>query len=147
MPNKALFAAAALLALVAGAMPACGRSLHAEAPTPAPAPAPDGGSEVYELEWGFPSALGLTAYPTITLKVGDAVTFTWNGMHDVWRVPEAACPSAFDAGAGSEEIAPPSSGGTTTVLFDTPGAYHFACSIGNGGHCSNGMLVSFEVEA
>lgn len=27
-----------------------------------------------------------------SVQVGDAVTFVWSGNHDVWRVPEAACP-------------------------------------------------------
>lgn len=38
-------------------------------------------------------------------------------------VPAPPFRQAFDAGTGLEEIAPPSAGGETTVLFDTPGTY------------------------
>lgn len=34
-----------------------------------------------------------------------------------------AAHQAFEAGAGLEEVAPPSVGGSTTVMFDTPGTY------------------------
>ncbi|KAI7835497.1 hypothetical protein COHA_010603 [Chlorella ohadii] len=96
---------------------------------------------------GWLASTLLSNLPCLQLiQVGDAVEFTWSGNHDVWRVPEAACPSAFEAGAGLEEVAPPSVGGSTTVMFDTPGTYHFACSVGGGGHCNNGMLITFEVE-
>lgn len=39
------------------------------------------------------------------MQVGDTVQFDWGGaVHDVWEVPSDACPDAFVAGPGMEQV-------------------------------------------
>ena len=96
----------------------------------APAPSPSGGPTDIPVEWNFPSALGLNAYPPMMAKVGDTATFTWQGTHGVWRTPDAACPAEFvSSPPNSQEIAPVAGGGTVTVTFDEPGTYTYVCQV------------------
>lgn len=77
--------------------------------------------------------------------MGDTAVFSWTGFHGVWALPDAACPSEWVAGPGSEEVAPAADGGSWSVTFDSPGAYTYACQV--DGHCAAGMIISFNVEA
>lgn len=122
----------------------------AEMPMVAPEPAPEepawaGGGTTWVVTWTFASVLGRAQLQGVDIFVGDTVQFDWGGaVHDVWEVPSDACPDAFVAGPGMEQIAPPAPEGSARKTFTEAGTYWFACSIGS--HCkSDGMLIQVTV--
>ena len=80
----------------------------------------------------------ITTYSDETASIGDAVTFTWTGNHDVYLHSSGGCTeSDDDTLVGSSSPA--------TYTFDAAGDYTFACEVGS--HCENGQMILFTVSA
>jgi plastocyanin len=73
---------------------------------------------------------------TITVKVGDTVTWKWtSGTHDVKSGTACTPDGKFASGD-------PVAGGTFEQKFDTAGTFDYFCSV----HCSNGMVGKVIVQ-
>lgn len=77
--------------------------------------------------------------PSVTIKVGQTVRWTWSGgVHNV--VSGAACPP--EPGDGKFKSGAPMAGGTFDKKFETAGTYPYYCEP----HCSTGMKGEIVVE-
>merc|ERR1711865_1136907 len=70
-----------------------------------------------------------------TASVGDTVTFSWSGGHNVFLHPTNACDDA-----GATEV---SSSSPAIYTFTEAGSFTFACQVGQ--HCGNGQILTFTV--
>jgi len=99
-------------------------------------------SKDISVDWIIPSGDSL---PGLSAVVGDTVTFTWQGMHNVLIHPSGTCDemnavpvgSVYDGEAGSQY---------TFVEEDANiGKVTFACDVGD--HCESGQIITFIVAA
>ena len=74
--------------------------------------------------------------------MGDTVTFTWQGGHNVAIIPTTTCP-VMGIGSGIKMLAPTSYGGVYTWTATAPGKYVFACTVGD--HCLAGQKIEVTV--
>jgi plastocyanin len=73
---------------------------------------------------------------TITVKIGDTVTWKWaSGTHDVNSGAACTPDGKFASGA-------PVAGGTFEQKFDTAGTFDYFCSV----HCASGMVGKVIVQ-
>jgi plastocyanin len=79
----------------------------------------------------------ITDYTTTsyTATVGDTVTFSWSGGHNVFLHPTGTCDDA-----GATEV---SSSSPVIYTFTEAGSFTFACDVGS--HCENGQILTFTV--
>jgi len=77
----------------------------------------------------------------ITAHVGDTLQFTWSGNHNVMRMASREAYDNCDFNAGATNLG--SSSPVSVTVTSLP--VYFACSIGGGSHCRNG--VKREVSA
>jgi plastocyanin len=70
-----------------------------------------------------------------TASVGDTVTFSWDGGHNVFLHPTGTCDDA-----GATEV---SSSSPVIYTFTEAGSFTFACDVGE--HCENGQILTFTV--
>lgn len=87
------------------------------------------------VHWAIPPST-----TTLTVSVGDTVTFTWFGFHDIWLLTNNQCD--FN---GATELAGQASSGTYDFVPAFPGVFNFGCSVGP--HCIIGMTMTITVEA
>ena len=78
-------------------------------------------------------------YANQSAMVGDTVTFTWSGNHNVYIHPSKTCNST-----GSKEVSK-NSGDKYKFTTNDVGTVVFACDV--GGHCAVGQIVKFNVTA
>ena len=95
------------------------------------APAPPPAGKTINVQWSIKS------YAPMTANVGDTVSFTWGGTHDVHLHPSGTCSQA-----GATLVAS-SSQQSGKYTFTKPGKYTFACQVGR--HCNMGQIVTFTV--
>ena len=86
----------------------------------------------------------ITTYQDQTVKVGDTVTFSWGGSHNVFKNDDQDCnkssPNAISLGA----VSPVTYTFTQDDLNSNGGEVYFACHV--GGHCNAGQNILFRVE-
>jgi plastocyanin len=70
-----------------------------------------------------------------TASVGDTVTFSWDGGHNVFLHPTGTCDDT-----GATEV---SSSSPAIYTFTEAGSFTFACQVGQ--HCGNGQILTFTV--
>ncbi|KAL4447916.1 hypothetical protein ABPG75_005135 [Micractinium tetrahymenae] len=75
---------------------------------------------------------------------GDAVVFSWTGLHSVAKVPSSECPSSPGA---AQTLVEPAPGGYWTFTCDgtTAGENHFICPVGS--HCQAGQRITITCSA
>ena len=100
-------------------------------PTPASPPS------VHALTW----AMSMSPQAASVL-VGDTVTFSWSGYHNVHEVSDAGAFASCDTSGGTQ-LAPPSSGGTHSIVMSTAGTFYYVCAV--GGHCAAGQKIAITV--
>ena len=81
---------------------------------------------------------------TMTATIGDTVTFSWVGYHDVYESASVADYDACDT-TGGVLLAPGSSGGYHSEMFSHFGTFYFICTIGT--HCMSGQKIAITVQA
>lgn len=98
--------------------------------------------EFFMPEWVIPQEIG-TPYPTMTVNVGDSLTFSWGfGTHDVWIYPSGTCDPTGGIQIGTVQDNP------TTYTFgeeDGGNTLTFVCDV--GAHCNAGMIMDVVVLA
>jgi len=82
---------------------------------------------------------------TLSVNIGDTVTFDWTEgqlPHNVYR---SATESDFDscATSGGEFVAPVAIGSSYSVTLNEPGTVYYICSV--PGHCSGGQKIAITV--
>ena len=100
-------------------------------PTPASPPS------VHALTW----AMSMSPQAASVL-VGDTVTFSWSGYHNVHEVSDVGAFASCDTSGGTQ-LAPPSSGGTHSIVMSTAGTFYYVCAV--GGHCAAGQKIAITV--
>eukprot|EP00884_Botryococcus_braunii_P018096 jgi/Botrbrau1/4970/Bobra.0396s0001.1 len=86
----------------------------------------------------------LRVYTPISAKVGDTITFKWQGEHSVWEIPSGICPLVYTNGVGGQiELAALADGGNYTTPALTAGTKWFVCSAPF--HCVLGQLLRVDV--
>jgi len=89
-----------------------------------------------DVDWIIPDGDALTP---LSVSVGDSLTFTWNGYHNVLIHPTGTCEEA-----GAKEVGGPSDSGVEyTFTAEDVGTVTFACDIGD--HCEEGQILVVTV--
>jgi len=90
------------------------------------------------ITWAIP-----TDPQAITVSLGEEVTFTWSGTHDV---AESASFADFTncVKANATERAPQSDGGSFTLNMSEVGTRYFICRVGD--HCDRGQKIAITAE-
>lgn len=127
------------LPLAAGILVGCGSSKTTSStattpptsPAPTAAPATSSPSSTTTTGGATPAAPGqvtIVDYDftpnTITVKVGDTVTWTNQDVADHWVVTAPSSPGAFDLGRQTH-------GSTVSHTFTAPGSYPYFCNLHN----------------
>jgi uncharacterized protein (DUF1501 family) len=87
------------------------------------------------VQWTIPPSS-----PTITVKVGDTVTFDWFGYHDLTLMADTTC----NFGANEVQVLESAASvGSYDFRPTTAGIFNFACGVGP--HCIIGMKMSITV--
>jgi len=71
------------------------------------------------------------------IVVGDTVTFTWPGQHNVVIHPSGTCDDTDGAYLGSTS--------PLQYTFEKEGVYTFSCDVGMGTHCRLGQIINVTV--
>mmetsp|Transcript_15873 Transcript_15873/g.31603 ORF Transcript_15873/g.31603 Transcript_15873/m.31603 type:complete len:194 (-) Transcript_15873:149-730(-) len=89
-----------------------------------------------DVDWIIPDGDALTP---LSVSVGDSLTFTWNGYHNVLIHPTGTCEET-----GAKELGGPSDSGVEyTFTAEDVGTVTFACDIGE--HCESGQILVVTV--
>ena len=85
---------------------------------------------------------------TYYVAVGDTVTFSWSGIHNVLEAPDQTAYDACDV-SGATAV---SSGASTSASVSFPtvadvGTKYYYCTVGGGSHCSSGQKITVHVSA
>lgn len=83
-------------------------------------------------------------YEPLTVAPGDTVTFSWEGLHGVVKIPTGECPESFEDNEEVTVLAPETVGGTYVWTAGEPGTVWVACPVGL--HCVNGQNIKITVE-
>ena len=134
------------LPIVAASVVGCGSSktTSSTATTPPTTPAPTGASTTTPSSTTTSTGPATPAAPgqvtivdydftpnTVTVKVGDTVTWTNQDVADHWVVSAPSSPSAFDLGRQT-------TGRSVSHTFTAPGSYPYFCNLHN---YMKGMVV------
>jgi hypothetical protein len=85
----------------------------------------------------YPITWAVTDYTSevFTASIGDTVTFSWGGTHNVFLHPTGTCDAAGATEVGSRS--------GVVYMFTAAGSFTFACEVGQ--HCGNGQILTFTV--
>lgn len=91
-----------------------------------------------DVNWAIP-----TDPQAITVSLGEDITFSWVGTHNV---AESASGADFAncVKENATELAPVSNGGSYTITMTEIGTRYFICEV--GGHCSAGQKIAITAE-
>ena len=94
--------------------------------------------KVIALDWKVPSG-DAAGFPDEIVEVGDTVTFSWTGNHNVFRHDVESCDLSDGTVLGSR------SPQSYTFVESDKGerSVYFACHV--GAHCSSGQHITFTV--
>lgn len=94
-------------------------------------------SEIATVNWAVP-----TLPSSVSVNVGDSVTFSWVSTHDVYV---SASKSDFDACTltGGTAASGVTNGGTHAITYSTAGTYYYICTVGS--HCTDGQKLTVIV--
>jgi hypothetical protein len=85
-------------------------------------------------DWTIPS--NGSPYPPVEINVGDTITFSWTGTHNVQINPSMSCDMTDTVVVGDTS---PTSYTFVDADGSSDGTTHlFVCGIGNGAHCEAG---------
>ncbi|XP_057768887.1 umecyanin-like [Salvia miltiorrhiza] len=97
-----------------------------------------------DLGWTRPP-LGEVAYQTwARLKdfdVGDTITFSWTGTHNVAQVTK----DGYDNCSATSNLGPVQTVSPYNFILNSTEPYYFICTVGD--HCSNGQKVTVQVRS
>jgi len=103
----------------------------------------------HDIQWLIPSdgkpydAIGVVDINNIdddgnsVIQVGDTLTFTWTGQHNVVIHPSGNCDDTDGTYLGSTS--------PLQYTFEEEGVYTFACDVGAGAHCRMGQIINVTV--
>ena len=86
----------------------------------------------------------ITTYADQTVKVGDTVTFSWAGTHNVFINDDQDCNKASPNANLLGNVSPVTYTFTQQDLQTNGGQVYFACHV--GGHCNAGQNILFNVQ-
>lgn len=69
-------------------------------PVPAPTPAPAAAPRVINIAWALPGGNN-PPFTDQTVAVGDQAVFSFQGLHGLFKIPNATCPGELAAGVGA----------------------------------------------